>query len=103
MQQDASAGHSRSKVEMAEEYYENAKKYVSLTKGDGRLKIHRLFVEYFRIVNRALKEDEKGERMSALELYNKALNTVQTGLSVIQSNPQVNSAMHELKAKMEKY
>ena len=40
--------------------------------------------------------------MSALELYNKALNTVQSGLTLLQSSHQVNSAMKELKSKMEK-
>lgn len=58
---------------------------------------------YDRFVERALKSDEKNDRMTALDLYNKALNAVQSGLSIIQSSQQVTSTMRELKKKMEKY
>lgn len=56
-----------------------------------------------RLVGRALESDEKGDRLSALELYNKALNSVQTGLSIIQSSPEVTSALKEIKKKLGKY
>ena len=61
-----------------------------------------VFPSFARFVSRALKQDEKGERMSALELYNKALSTLQSGLAILQASSQLTSGLKELKAKMEK-
>ena len=54
------------------------------------------------MVQRALKSDEKGERMSALELYNQALTTLQAGLKFIKSTQMMNSSLIDLKEKMNK-
>ena len=54
------------------------------------------------MVQRALKSDEKGERMTALELYNQALTTLQSGLKFIKTTQMMNSALTDLKQKMDK-
>ena len=54
------------------------------------------------MVQRALKSDEKGEKMSALELYNQALTTLQAGLKFIKSTQMTNTALLEFKDKMTK-
>ncbi len=56
----------------------------------------------FRMVQRALKSDEKGERMTALELYNQALTTLQAGIKFIKTTQMMNSSLTDLKQKMDK-
>jgi spartin len=60
------------------------------------------FDEAKRFVGKALKSDEKGDRMGALELYNKALNAIQSGLGAIKTSDHVTSSMKELKRKLDK-
>lgn len=60
-----------------------------------------------RFIAEALSEDEKGDRMAALELYNKSLSTIRSGLAVLQSSVGAevseNSSLHEIRGKMERY
>ena len=63
-------------------------------------------VSYFRFIGQALTADEKGERMAALELYNKSLSTIRSGLAILQSSVGMEAAgdstLHEIRGKMER-
>lgn len=82
-------------MELVQNYFDEAKRYVILL---GTYCI----LSYKSYVNRALKSDEKKDTMTALELYNKALTSIKSGLSIIKSSPQISAGMRELKEKMEK-
>ena len=60
-----------------------------------------------RFIGEALTADEKGDRMNALELYNKSLSIIRSGLAALQSSvgsadPQ-DPQLHELRGKLERY
>ena len=61
---------------------------------------------HYRNLAQALSSDESGETMDALDLYNQALSTIRSGLAVLRSSvgeePAADSALHDIKAKMEK-
>jgi len=67
---------------------------------------YELLVICYRVLARALGSDESGETMDALDLYNQALSTIRSGLAVLRSSvgaePEADSALHDIKAKMEK-
>ncbi|XP_019857077.1 PREDICTED: spartin-like [Amphimedon queenslandica] len=77
---DMSSLHHKNKIGLIQDYFDEAKKFVG----------------------KALESDEKGERLPALELYNKALKSAQSGLVIIQESREVTSAMKEIKKKLEK-
>ena len=54
---------------------------------------------YFRYVTRALSEDECGDKMGALEWYNKALSTLTSGLATLQTN---DGTLRDVRTRMEK-
>jgi spartin len=88
-----------SKVELMQSFFDEAKRLnLSVDGWDYRLSISL----FDRFVGKALKSDEKGDRMGALELYNKALNAIQSGLGAIKTSDHVTSSMKELKRKLDK-
>ena len=52
-----------------------------------------------RQITQALSVDERGERMEALELYNKALTALQSGLAKLSGD---DLRLKEIQGKMEK-
>ena len=60
-----------------------------------------------RYITQALSVDERGDCMQALELYNKSLTTIRSGLAVLQSSVGAevddDSALRALRGKMEGY
>jgi len=55
-----------------------------------------------RQITQALSVDERGERMEALELYNKALTTLRSGLATLCREKGEDAGMRETRAKMER-
>jgi len=55
-----------------------------------------------RQITQALSIDERGERMEALELYNKALTTLRSGLATLCRERGEDAGMRETRAKMER-
>jgi hypothetical protein len=60
-----------------------------------------------RFIGQALSADEKGDRMNALELYNKSLSAIRSGLAILQSSVGAeagqDSAIHDIRGKMERW
>lgn len=65
-----------------------------------------LYVRLSRFIGEALSQDEGSDRMKALELYNKSLSTIRSGLAILQSSVGAESgdspALHEIRGKMER-
>ena len=61
-----------------------------------------LILPMSRQITQALSIDERGERMEALELYNKALTTLRSGLATLCRERGEDAGMRETRAKMER-
>ena len=57
---------------------------------------------FARYTSKALEADKKESRMMALELYNKALGAIQSGLGMVRQSSFVNKTLVDLRGKMEK-